>query len=210
MRLFWRSLNSSARQMTSSHPQRSGSIFAALTWAVDDAVDRSVLSVEITDQCREALAKRPQPRPKDAEKRTSARKRKSVAPQELHAVCMFLRERKKADDLLLLLLLINGIVVALRPSEYSDASVQGDLLVVRSRKTTNGRGLGTFRELDLAGLPDGQMETLRRLIDEFGAAAAGDVDRLIDRLGGRLRRVCASLKIAPFALYTARTRPSRT
>jgi hypothetical protein len=108
--------------------------FAALTWAVDAALECSVQSIEITNQCREALAQRPQPRPKDAEKRTSARKRKNVAPQELHAVCMFLRKRKRAEDLLLLYLLINGVVVALRPSEYSDADVQGDLLVVRCKK----------------------------------------------------------------------------
>ena len=82
--------------------------------------------------------------------------------------------------------------------------MQGELLVVHSRKTTNGRELAEFRELDLAGISPEEALSTDRLIEDFAAAAQGELGKLLDRLGARLRRACRRLGIQPFALYTAR------
>jgi hypothetical protein len=178
--------------------------FAALTWAVDEAVARSELDDQSESIHRDALACRPRPRPKSAERRTSAKKRKSFDREELHRVCTFLLKRGKIEDKLLVLLLVHGVFLGLRPSEYSDADLQGSLLVIRTRKATNGRGLGEFRELDLSGISHAELASLHRLIEAFGTASQGELGLLLDRLGGRLRRACRRVGVEPFALYSTR------
>ncbi|WP_143154494.1 hypothetical protein [Devosia limi] len=178
--------------------------FAALTWAVDAAVDLGQLGIEQEAVHRAALSCRPRPRPADAPTRTSAKKRKNVTKDDLGKVCTFLWQRGKLDDRLLVRLLVHGILLVLRPSEYSDAAIEGDLLTVRSRKTTNQRGLGDFRELDLAGISEDETASIEQLIADFATASQEQLDLLIDRLGHRLRRACIRLGIEPCALYTTR------
>lgn len=178
--------------------------FAALTLEVDEAVARGGVSAHQEAVYRYALATRPRPRSNDAEPRTSARKRKGVSKQDLHAVCRFLLMRGKTDDKLLVLLLVHGVFLGLRPSEYSDADMQGSLLVIRSRKITNGRGLGAFRELDLSDISAVEIASIHRLIADFATASQGELELLLDRLGSRLRRACQRLDIKNIALYTTR------
>jgi hypothetical protein len=178
--------------------------YSALTWAVDEAAARGELGYASEFAYRDALACRPRPRPKKAEPRTSAKKRKDFDKVELHRVCSFLRERGKVEDKLLFLLLVHNLFLGMRPSEYSDADLQGTLLVIRTRKATNGRGLGDYRELDLSNLSEGEIASIHRLVADFGAASQGEQGRLLDRLGARLRRACRRLGIAPIALYTTR------
>ncbi|SFV38803.1 hypothetical protein SAMN05216456_3625 [Devosia crocina] len=178
--------------------------YAALAWAVDKAVERGDLDDVSEHAHRQALASRPRPRPKTAEPRTSARKRKQVDKWELHRVGKFLLTRGTIEDKLLVLLLVHGVFLGLRPSEYSDADLQGSLLVVRTRKATNGRGLGEFRELDLSGISHQEQASIHRLIESFATASQGELARLLDRLGGRLRRACRRVGVEPFALYTTR------
>lgn len=178
--------------------------FAALTWAVDEGVARGELDDLSESIHRDALACRPRPRPKTADPRTSAKKRKSFDRAELHRVCTHLLKRGKIEDKLLVLLLVHGVFLGLRPSEYSDADLQGSLLVIRTRKATNGRGLGEFRELDLSDISYAELASLHRLIEAFGTANQGELGHLLDRLGGRLRRACRRVGVEPFALYTTR------
>lgn len=178
--------------------------YAALTMVVDEAVGRGELNSLGEHAHREALECRPSPRPKHAEPRTSAKKRKSVEKAELHRVCTFLLARRKIEDMLLALILVHGVFLGLRPSEYSDADLQGSLLVIHSRKTTNGRGLVEFRELDLSDVSEAELASLHRLIEAFATASKGDLKRLIDRLGRRLRCACRRVGVEPFALYTTR------
>jgi integrase len=178
--------------------------FAALTWAVDAAASRGELDGAGEGVHRDALACRPRARPKTDEPRTSAKKRKTFDKAELHRVCTYLLKRGKIEDKLLVLLLAHGVFLGLRPSEYSDADLQGALLVIRARKATNGRGLGEYRELDLSDSSAAELASLRRLIETFAAASQGELERLLDRLGARLRRACRSVGIEPIALYTTR------
>lgn len=178
--------------------------FAALTLAVDEAVARGEFAGHQERAHRDALATRPRPRPSGAEPRTSARKRKQFSKADLHAVCTFLLKRGKPDDKLLVLLLVHGVFLGLRPSEYSDADMQGCMLVIRSRKVTNGRGLGEFRELDLSDILEAEIDSIHRLIADFATAGQGELELLLDRLGSRLRRACKRLGIKSIALYTTR------
>lgn len=178
--------------------------YAALTMVVDEAVERGDLNALSERTHRDGLACRPRPRPKHAEPRTSAKKRKSFKKVELHRVCKFLLGRGKLEDRLLALLLIHGVFLGMRPSEYSDADLQGSLLVIHSRKATNGRSLGEYRELDLSDVPEGELSSLYRLIETFATASQGHLERLLDRLGARLRRACHRVGVVPFALYTMR------
>lgn len=178
--------------------------YAALALAVDEALAAGNIPPTQEAAHRDALADRPRPRPKSAEPRTSARKRKGVSRKEVETVCRYLWKRGKPDDKLLVRLITHGIFLGLRPSEYSDADRQGNLLVVRTRKTTNGRGLSEFRELDLADISPGEAASLDQLIEDFSRASSGDLERLIDRLGARLRRACHCVGLEPFALYTTR------
>ena len=178
--------------------------YAALTFAVDEAVALGELDMANGLAHRDALASRPRPRPDDAERRTSARKRKNVTKMELYLVCTFLLQRGKADDKLLVLLLVHGVFLGLRPSEYSDADLQNSLLVMHTRKATNGRGLGEFRELDLSDISSGELASIHRLITDFAAASRDELARLLDMLGARLRRACLRVGIEPIALYTTR------
>lgn len=177
---------------------------AALALAIDLAEERGGIDESQAAACRQRLADRPTPRRPEAERRTSAKKRKSLKPSELRAVCEKLRRRARGEDTLLLKLLANNVTFGLRPREYEGALVGEIYLVVQNAKATNGRALSATRELALEGLSKGQLKSLRCLIDDMEAAAAGDVVALIDRLGARLRRVCKSLKIVPFSLYTTR------
>jgi hypothetical protein len=178
--------------------------YAALALAVDEALATGTIPPTQEAAHRDALADRPRLRPKAAEPRTSAKKRKDVSRTEVKTVCSYLWKRGKADDKLLVRLITHGVFLGLRPSEYSDADRQGDLLVVRTRKATNGRGLSAFRELDLADISPAEVASLDRLIANFARASSGDLERLIDRLGARLRRACCNVRLKPFALYTTR------
>lgn len=178
--------------------------YAALTLAVDGALATGAIHPTQEADYRGALAERPRPRPRSAEPRTSAKKRKSVSRTEVETVCRYMWRRGKPDDKLLVRLITHGVFLGLRPSEYSDADRQGDLLVVRTRKATNGRGLCAFRELDVADISPGEAASLDQLIADFARASFGELEKLIDRLGARLRRACQNVGLEPFALYTTR------
>ncbi|WP_332719424.1 hypothetical protein [Pelagibacterium mangrovi] len=177
---------------------------AALAWAVDTAEETGELNDQEAAACRERLATRPVPRPRDAEKRTSGKKRKSVSQKDFVAVCRALAKRNRGEDKLLLRLLVSNMGLGLRPCEYHGATLTESMLVVRSAKATNGRALAEFREFELDDASSGQVESLVQLIEDINAAAENELHALIDRLGGRLRRVCRHIGVEPFSLYTTR------
>lgn len=177
---------------------------AALAFAIDEAEAAASIDNRFATMCRDRLSDRPLPRPPTADKRTSAKKAKAVTPRDLHAVCEKLRRRGREEDRLLVRLLVHNVAFGLRPSEYAGAKVDEVFLVVKSAKGTNGRGLAETRELSLGDLPDGQVESLKALIEAIESTAKGNIAALVDRLGARLRRVCKSLNVPPFSLYTTR------
>jgi len=177
---------------------------ASLHFAVGEAEGDGEISADDAAACRARLTLRPRPRPRSAEKRTSAKKAKSVQPQVLHAVCQKLRRRGRQDDRLLVHLLVQNITFGLRPCEYEGARIEELYLVVRSAKATNGRAPSETRELGLEDLGEHQLQSVKTLIADVERAANGNVAALIDRLGARVRRACKSLKVPVFSLYTTR------
>ncbi|MBB4053969.1 integrase [Devosia subaequoris] len=178
--------------------------FAALTAAFEEALAADTALAHPEADYRGALEKRPRPRPPSKERRTSARKRKDVLRAEVKTVCRYLWDRGESDDKLLVRLIIHGVFLGLRPSEHSEARRNGSVLIVYSRKITNGRGLGPLRELDLGNVSEDELYSIDKLIAAFAKAGCEELELVIDRLGARLRRACRRVGVKPFALYTTR------
>lgn len=139
-------------------------------------------------------------------KRTSARKRKSLRPEEFTRIMDYLCITKRCYDELIRSFLGFGIVLFLRPSEYLQACIKGSILYVKNSKSTNGRGNGEYRARNLAPLGEaliGKLDlflrNLRKAVD-----AAGGWRVLHGRLAARLARVCRKLNIRRVSLYTLR------
>lgn len=151
------------------------------------------------------VAKGPAPRV-GGPKKTSARKRKSLRPDEGVKLVKYLSDTKCPDDALLSYYISIGLALFLRPSEYLNAHVRGRLLYVKNAKATNGRANGEYRKLDLAKLGKDRLVTLARFLQSWRKAAesAGGWPVLHGRLSARLARVCRKLKIRRVSLYTIR------
>lgn len=147
------------------------------------------------------------PTPRDGgQRKTSARKRKSVSRDEVLKLEAVLGASGKPDDLLIRGYLIFGAALFLRPVEYLRARVEGTTLIVPNAKATNGRANGKVRDRDIADMGDRAIASLVMFLDRLRAAAtsAGSWKTLLDRLASRLARVCKSLGIARVSLYTMR------
>jgi integrase len=115
------------------------------------------------------------------------------------------RSSPSPDDRLLLCFLIFGPALFLRPSEYLAARVEGNVLVVRNGKATNGRANGEerSRDLDMPASVIDELATFLALLAE-AAQTAGSPERLFDRLSARLARVCKRCGVRRVSLYTLR------
>jgi hypothetical protein len=141
------------------------------------------------------LAHGPEPRPQGP-RRTSARKRKSLRAT---------RDSSWPDDKLIHGFLAFGPAIFLRPREYLASRVEGNLLITRNAKATNGRGNGTERGRELDMGPRDIARLVAFLEDLADAVrAAGSTGRLMGRLSARLARICKAQGIARTSLYTLR------
>lgn len=169
------------------------------------ALELTRLHPSVRERLERLMAKGPAPRV-SGPKRTSARKRKSFSPQEFSRLIQYLRRTRRPDDALIAPFLGFGILLFLRPSEYLQACIEGNILYVKNAKSTNGRGNGEYRARDLAPLgeaPIGKLDlflrNLRKAVD-----AAGGWRVLHGRLAARLARACRTLNIRRVSLYTLR------
>jgi integrase len=140
------------------------------------------------------------------QRRTSARKRKSLPVAEFMRLEQILKASGRADDKLLRGFLVFGAAIFLRPVEYLNARVEGMTLFVMNAKATNGRANGKERERNLAPMGKKAIATLVTFLNRLRAAVeeAGTWKLLHDRLASRLARVCKSVGIARVSLYTLR------
>jgi integrase len=138
-------------------------------------------------------------------RRTAARKRKSLPYAEWTLLMQTVRNSPSPDGRLLLCFLIFGPALFLRPSEYLAARVEGNVLVVRNGKATNGRANGEerSRDLDMPASVIDELATFLALLAE-AAQTAGSPERLFDRLSARLARVCKRCGVRRVSLYTLR------
>ena len=157
------------------------------------------------DRLERLVAKGPAPRV-SGPKRTSARKRKSLSPEEFSRLIQYLRRTRRPDDALIASFLGFGIVLFLRPSEYLQACIKGNILYVKNSKSTNGRGNGEYRARDLSQLGGVLIGKLNLFLQNLRNAveASGNWRVLHGRLAARLARACRILNIKRVSLYTLR------
>ena len=169
------------------------------------ALELSRLHPSVRERLEELVAKGPAPRI-SGPKRTSAKKRKSLSPEEFSRLIQYLRRTRRPDDALIASFLGFGIVLFLRPSEYLQACIKGNILYVKNAKSTNGRGNGECRARDLAPLGEALIRKLDLFLRNLRKAvdAAGGWRVLHGRLAARLARVCRTLNIKRVSLYTLR------
>ncbi|MBJ7578248.1 site-specific integrase [Devosia sp. MC532] len=172
----------------------------ALKWAVE----RCVSNPERYSQIMDLLDTQVEPVAK-ANKGTASGKRKSISRDE-HQLILRSLNKSKQDDFLIACFLELGRRLGLRPMEYLTAKVEEKYLVVLNAKSSNGRGNGVTRTLDLSSFSDNLMAPLLAFLENLKQAsiAAGSGRALLNRLSARLARVCARLRIKRVCLYTIR------
>jgi hypothetical protein len=177
---------------------------AALFQAIEDA--ESDLPAAAAKELSAILDLGPRPR-QSGPRKTSARKRKSVPKSEISRLWGHLMNRgHHPDDRLAARLLKHNVRLFLRPGEWRTAIIQGNILIVRNAKATNGRGLGSHRRLDLKDYGPHGMNDLSKLLEilQKRAQTAESFLRLWGKLASRIARACKEIGIRRVAPYTTR------
>ncbi len=141
--------------------------------------------------------------------RTSALKRKFLPLDDLDRLETRLRRLARSPMAVVTAdWLRAGCLTGLRPCEWSDASLDGDLLTVRNRKTSNGRGNGVFRTLDLSALSNADLSVVARMAERgAGWAALGTYASRQAACAEIVREACLAIWPSPrrhYTLYSAR------
>ena len=156
---------------------------------------------------RTLLRQGPEPAPKPRLGRTSAKKRKTLRLTDLERLLRRLREGATENALLGNLIACN-LHVGLRPCEFEAVHLEGNAVVARCGKATNGRSVGTYRrasvpkyrfdEVPFALSFEETIGWFKRLCKQSNAVL------VLSRLSSRLARHCRKLKIRRVCFYTLR------
>lgn len=192
---WWQSQGGAWRPATIRQYRASIRAAAESVWGAPDRVPPTITA---------SLAVPPAPRPRSEPRRTSARKRKSVADADLTKIAAAALKAQDNSGRLLAGLVLFGRSLGLRPVEWPRARVVNDVLKIRSAKTTNGRGI-EIREISLVDLSPVLYEKLRQFLEILRVEVRlTGWRRLYRRLVKRLYRICRKLKIKTISLYTVR------
>ena len=146
---------------------------------------------------------------RDIPARTSALKAKRIPAADLDKLETYLRRIARSEVAIQTAdWLRAGCLTGLRPCELRDAVLDGNWLTVRNAKTSNGRGNGPERMLDLSALSDSDLEIVDRMV------STGTGWEMRGEYGDRQRQCAAAVlaacrKIWPYprrhyTLYSAR------
>jgi hypothetical protein len=174
---------------------------------------RAVISVAIeakeiglaAQDLLQRVKQRPRPR-KTGPRRTSALKRRSIPRRLFRRLIDKLMEGHHPDDKLAARLLSHNVVLFLRPGEWLGATIGGNVLTIKNEKATNGRGLGTHRQLDLRDYGEDGVGDLTDLLATL-KSQVDDVEsfrRLWAKLASRIARTCRQIRIKRVAPYSTR------
>lgn len=180
---------------------------AALRQSIFDLEAALGLAPNIVAALLELLTVSPEPKSINARRLASARKRTSLSQAEwARLVASLPAKPTKTTARLLAGLLSFGAVLGLRPVEWRDAILRGNMPFVRCAKATNGRGIAETRPLVLDGFGRQEIADLGRFISPFQEAVrlAGCWQTLHERLAKALCRACEKIGIEKIALYTLR------
>lgn len=138
--------------------------------------------------------------------RTSAKKSRTISVPDFGLICSYLANRQNqatATHLLsaVTVLWLSGIrpceLLDLKPESLSRGTVR---LTILSAKTTNGRGLGSVRTLDLSGLDDGEVERVLAwpaFAKQLSATAKDPIGHISQYFGRVVRRILSPRKKYP-------------
>ncbi|MGY6644155.1 MAG: hypothetical protein ACXIVD_02955 [Salinarimonas sp.] len=178
---------------------------AALKQMLEDFSNAIPLDEETQSYIEACLSTNLMPREAAKAARTSARKRKTVSESEIEELTGFLRGRSGKTDKILASLLDIGVFVGWRPSEaLLGLKLDGNVVVVPSCKTTNGRGIGETRRVTI--LCEKLKSQIAELIDDLDVIMSEDVAvaTVRERFSKALTRACKACGIKPITLYTLR------
>ncbi|WP_347258873.1 hypothetical protein [Methylocaldum sp.] len=136
---------------------------------------------------------------------TSAKKLKKLTDRDLRKLVGKLCEGNGRHDQLIAAWLVAGIATGLRPCEWQFARLDGDTLIVKNAKATNGRAHGPARRLHLDTLTPEQKNIIAAFISRIQDFA--DFGQLQKQCGDRLFRVTRCLwpkRQQHITLYSAR------
>jgi len=152
-----------------------------------------------------ALQFGPRPKSRKAEKIGASKKRKSVKDSEIKQLYRYLREKDTPTSRVLAKWLIFGAHFGWRPAEaLRGLSIEDGNLIIKCAKTTNGRGIGEKRKVEIKN--DRVRQELEKFIAELNALTSqvDDVSTIHDRFAKALAAACDACKIRRISLYTLR------
>ena len=137
---------------------------------------------------------------------TSARKAKTYSPADFARLISALDASPSPDDRLAAKILAFNTVLFLRPCEWFLPRIEGNKLIVRAAKTTNGRGIGTERSRTLKDWSPAYTDELRELLETLKKRVPmrEEFDILIVRLSARIAYKCKTLDIPRLSIYGTR------
>lgn len=106
------------------------------------------------------------------DRKTSALKRRSLTPDEAAAIDTVLAASPHRYAVLARGLLRYGVELGLRPCEWVHARMDGSRLVVINAKSTNGRGNGLSRDLDLGAFAPSYADDVTAFLKAIADAIA--------------------------------------
>lgn len=126
---------------------------------------------------------------------TSAQKAKALPTSDIKQILDFLEKSPGQSKILLGLWLLAGRIVGLRPSEWEYAILDGEKLIVRNAKTTNGRSHGPSRTFLLYDLPEEQKEVVALFVQELQKklSETRSMKKVYETAKRRLHRVCRQI-----------------
>lgn len=146
---------------------------------------------------------------RDLPARTSALRVKCIPAADASTLDAYLRRIARSKFAVITAdWLRSGILTGLRPCEWATTRIDGDILVVRNAKATNGRGNGSVRHLDVSELSDADRRVLNRHVESaVGWNAMGEYAVWQERSAATLYEACGRLWPEPrrhYTLYSAR------
>jgi integrase len=178
---------------------------AAIRTAIADALRADAINAIHAGQLIAMVETGPECMTSRTIKRTSERKRCSVAHAEIKRVVRFLEARGGETDRLLACVIGCMSLIGLRPCELLSARLDGKRLRVRCAKNTNERSIGEIRDINIENRElRAKIRCLVRQLQGLGIRDEDGARRLHNRLAKALERACKACGIKKISLYTLR------
>ena len=178
---------------------------AALRQLMHDLRQNVHINQRVISDFETALQSGPIPKSRTAEKVGASKKRKSVKKSEIKRLYGHLQEKGTQTSRVLAKWLIVGAHFGWRPFEaLRGMSIENEALVIACAKTTNGRGIGEMRKVQIKN--DRVRQELDKFITELNALTSqvDELSTIHNRLAKALAAACDACKIKRISLYTLR------